>query len=59
MGDGRLVSADGLRQVRMGDSDILGDHGGGPHMNFETLSPNPRDPARKFIVQNLHIYLEP
>jgi RHS repeat-associated protein len=59
MGDGRLVSADGLRQVRMGDADIFGAHGNGPHMNFETLSPNPRNPARKFIVQNLHIYLEP
>lgn len=39
MGNGRFVSADGTRQVRMGDSDILGQHGGGPHINFEVMMP--------------------
>ena len=39
MGGGRFVSADGTRVVRMGDADILGKHGGGPHMNFETMVP--------------------
>lgn len=27
------------RQVRMKASDILGTHAGGPHMNFDSLSP--------------------
>lgn len=42
LGKGRYVSADGKRAVRMGDSDILGKHGGGNHMNFEVLSPIPK-----------------
>ena len=54
---GRFVSADGLRQVRMGNSDILGLHGGGPHMNFETLSPNPLKPGKYMIDQNSHVYI--
>jgi hypothetical protein len=58
MGNGRFVSADGTRVVRMGDSDILGKHGGGPHMNFETLVPNPSKPGKMKVDQNLHIYLE-
>ena len=49
MGNGRFVSADGIRQVRMGDSDILGQHGGGPHMNFETMVPNPAKPGKMMI----------
>lgn len=36
---GRFVSSDGLRQVRMSSSDILGLHGGGPHINFDVLYP--------------------
>jgi hypothetical protein len=40
-GSGRYVSADGTRVFRMGVSDITGAHGGGPHVNFETLIPNP------------------
>ena len=35
----RYVSADGTRQVRIGSGDILGLHGGGPHINFDILSP--------------------
>ena len=58
MGSGRYVSADGTRVVRMGDSDILGKHGGGSHMNFETLVPNPNKPGKKMVKENLHIYLE-
>ena len=59
MGNGRFVSADGTRQVRMGDSDILGQHGGGPHMNFEKLVPNPAKPGQMIPdpSQNIHIYL--
>ena len=57
MGNGRFMSADGLRQTRMTDADILGTHGGGPHMNFETLTPRPGRPGRFNTVKNLHIYL--
>lgn len=59
LGNGRFVSADGARQVRMGDGDILGRHGGGPHMNFETLRPNPAKPGKMEIIDNKHIYLDP
>jgi RHS repeat-associated protein len=59
LGNGRFVSSDGLRQVRMGDSDILGHHGGGPHMNFETLGPNPAKPGKMQVVDNKHVYLDP
>ena len=52
---GRFVSADGLRQVRMGSKDILGLHGGGPHINFEALAPNAIN--RMQIVTNTHIYI--
>lgn len=43
------VSADGTRQVRIGDSDITGKHGGGSHINFETLVDNPWKPDKKII----------
>lgn len=56
--NGRFLSADGLRQVRMGANDILGKHGGGPHMNFETLAPNPTKPGKNMVVDNKHIYLD-
>lgn len=58
LGNGRFVSADGTRQVRMGDSDILGKHGNGPHINFETLAPNPNKPGKMMIINNKHIYLK-
>lgn len=38
----RFVSADGIRQVRMGDADILGKHANGPHINFDIISPKHR-----------------
>jgi hypothetical protein len=55
---GRFVSADGLRQVRMLESDITGQHGGGPHMNFETWAPRVGAPGRFTQVDNWHIYLK-
>jgi len=58
LGNGRFVSNDGLRQVRMGDGDLLGLHGGGRHMNFEILKVNPKNPAKLLPEQNLHIYLK-
>ena len=36
---GRFISSDGLRQVRMGMNDLLGNHGGGPHINFDIINP--------------------
>ncbi|QFG20432.1 RHS repeat-associated core domain-containing protein [Actinomadura sp. WMMB 499] len=57
-GSGRFVSADGTRVARMGESDITGRHGGGPHMNFEGLAPNPRRPDRMQVIENRHIYID-
>lgn len=44
----RFVSADGFRQVRMANADVLGLHGGGPHINFDRLYPN---------YKSVHIYI--
>jgi hypothetical protein len=56
MGNGRFVSANGTRQIRMGDTDILGKHGP-PHINFEFLGPNPAKPgAMTQIYPTIHIY---
>lgn len=57
-GSGRFVSRDQLRVFRMGENDILGKHGGGRHVNFETLAPNPAKPGKMQVVQNIHIYFE-
>jgi RHS repeat-associated protein len=56
-GSGRYISADGKRVFRMGTSDITGAHGGGPHVNFETLIPNPAKPGKMMVDKNIHIYL--
>ena len=42
----------------MGDNDILGKHGGGPHMNFETMAPNPAKPGKMQVIDNMHIYFD-
>lgn len=52
-GSGRYVSRDGSRVFRMGASDITGRHGGGPHVNFETLVPNPARPGRLMVGEKL------
>jgi hypothetical protein len=57
-GSGRYVSADGTREFRMGESDITGAHGGGSHVNFETLTPNPPKPGKMLVDQNLNINLK-
>ena len=57
-GKGRYISFDGRRQVRMGDSDILGKHGGGPHMNFEILQPSLHKEGKMEIIENYHIFIE-
>ncbi len=56
-GSGRFVSADNSRVFRMGESDILGKHGGGPHVNFEYMEPNPFKPGKMNVVKNIHVYL--
>lgn len=56
-GSGRYVSADGTIVFRMGTSDITGAHGGGPHVNFETLIPNPAKPGKMMVDKNFHTYL--
>jgi hypothetical protein len=38
-GSGRFISKDGMRQVRLGENDLMGVHGGGPHINFDRLFP--------------------
>ncbi|GAB3933062.1 hypothetical protein GCM10029976_039870 [Kribbella albertanoniae] len=57
-GSGRFVSKDGTRVARLGDSDILGKHGGGPHINLERLGPNPLKPGKLKVLENRHIYLK-
>jgi len=59
MGNGRFLSIDGLRQVRMGIEDILGIHpfSGGPHINFEILAPRPGNPGHFQIIRDIHIYI--
>ena len=57
VGPGRYVSADGKRVFRMGDNDILGKHGGGPHVNFETLKPNPNKPGKMMVDQIYHVFI--
>ena len=57
-GSGRFISADGKRVFRMGTSDITGAHGGGPHVNFETLEPNPAKPGKQMVKDNFHIFLK-
>ena len=41
----------------MSDSDITGAHGGGPHMNFEELAPNPARPGCMMVTRHSHVYL--
>ena len=59
MSPGRFVSADGLRQVRMTMSDltVINNHAGAPHLNFETLVPNPLKPGKFMITGNSHIFI--
>ena len=46
-------SADGTRQFRMTEGDLLGLHGDiGPHVHFESIGP-----GGKFIEENSHIYI--
>ena len=56
---GRFVSADNLRQVRMTASDLakVNNHAGAPHLNFETLAPNPLKPGKFGITGRSHIFI--
>jgi len=33
-------------------------HGGGPHVNFEILAPNPAKQGKMQVITDIHIYLE-
>jgi hypothetical protein len=54
--EGRYISADGTRVVRITEGDLTG-HGGldDPHFNFETLKPNPKKPGKMMIDKNYHV----
>lgn len=52
---GRFESADGMRQVRMQDGDILSPSGA--HMNFEVKRPKSSKPGRN-RHKNIHIFLK-
>lgn len=56
IGNGRFVSEDGTRVFRMGNNDITGKHGGGPHVNLETLIENPNKPGKMKVETNIHVY---
>ncbi|WP_155840176.1 hypothetical protein [Butyrivibrio sp. MC2021] len=56
-GSGRFVSSDGVRVFRMGVNDIMGKHGGGPHVNFEILEKNISKIGKMKVVRNIHIFL--
>lgn len=58
MGNGRFVSADKLRQIRMDDPDILGHHYKGPHINFDILKPNPIRPNKMIVIDKIHMLLK-
>ena len=57
-GSGRFISSDNSRVFRMGENDITGKHGGGKHVNFEILEPNPNKPGKMVVRENIHIYLK-
>ncbi|MFT9057376.1 MAG: hypothetical protein ABF449_12335 [Ethanoligenens sp.] len=56
---GVFRSNDGLRQVRMTDSDITGTHAGGAHMNFKTgkTITKPSGKSTFDVNQNIHVFL--
>ncbi len=56
---GRFISSDGARQVRMTSSDLspVNNHAGAPHLNFETLAPNPLKPGKMKITGNVHVFI--
>ena len=52
------MSEDGTRVFRMGNNDITGKHGGGPHVNLETLIENPNKPGKMKVETNIHVYIK-
>ena len=55
-GPGRFVSEDGTRQFRIKENDIMGNHAGAPHANFEVLGPNPTRPGKLRVVEDIHVF---
>lgn len=56
LSNGRYVSADGLRQVRMTDRDLAHPNQA-PHMNFETYNSPTGPGVRGSPDENIHVYL--
>jgi hypothetical protein len=56
----QYVSSDNTRVFRMTDADILGRHGGGPHVNFEILAPNPNPLklGKPTTIINRHVFIK-
>ena len=46
------------RGGRMENNDITGKHGGGPHVNLETLIENPNKPGKMKVETNIHVYIK-
>lgn len=57
---GIFYSQDGLRQVRMTNSDITGTHAGGPHLSFETGNWTVLSSGRSSfsVSENLQIFIK-
>jgi hypothetical protein len=55
-GPGRFVSQDGNRQFRIKENDIMGNHAGAPHANFEVLGPNPIKPGKLKVIEDMHVF---
>lgn len=48
---GRFISEDGMRQVRLGISDITGAHAGGPHINMDWIGPGKYKTFHIFLLE--------
>ena len=47
----------GENEIFVFGSNVNGYHGGGPHVNFETLKPNPNKPGKMMVDQNYHVFI--
>ena len=47
----------GENEIFVFASNVNGYHGGGPHVNFETLKPNPNKPRKMMVDQNYHVFI--
>ena len=47
----------GENEIFVFASNVNGYHEGGPHVNFETLKPNPNKPGKMMVDQNYHVFI--